>query len=449
MAEKHKALYLKYRPQSFLEVIGQDHIKKTLQQAVISGNVAHAYLFAGSRGTGKTTTARILAKTINCPNQKDGEPCNKCEFCEEIISGKSMDIIEIDAASNRGIDEIRDLREKIKYSPSKLKFKVYIIDEVHMLTKEAFNALLKTLEEPPEHAIFILATTEIHKVPETILSRCQRFDFYRIKISDLVKYLSYVAKKENLEIEDGVLDLIAANSQGAHRDAINLLDQASGLGKKVTLDTLKTILGLTDVLALNQFIGYLINNDLTNAVSLVNELLEKGYDLHQFSKKLIEYLRYILIIKLSADTGLIEQTKEEVDILKDYADRIKLDRLALLLNNFIQAERAFTNALIPQLPLEMAAINSCESDEQKQEAKKITGDILEDWQLFVEELKKHNASLGVILADSKIKNIDKNQITLSTEFDIYKDKINDVENRAIIEALIKKMTGKVYKIKCI
>ena len=325
MAKKsfeREVLYLKYRPQVLSEVFGQDHIKKTLLSALLRNRISHAYLFTGSRGTGKTTIARILAKAVNCANPKNGEPCNKCESCKEITVGKSLDVIEIDAASNRGIDEIRELRDKIKFSPAKSRYKVFIIDEVHMLTREAFNALLKTLEEPPPHALFILATTEIHKVPETILSRCQRFNFSRIKMTDLVSYLKKVSQQEKLKVENGGIGLIAVNAGGALRDAVNLLDQAASLGSEITIASLQAILGLTDISAVYKLVDLLIDQKITEAIELINELLERGYDLASFDKKLIEHLRHILILKVSGRADLIEVTAEQLEkIRKQAADR--------------------------------------------------------------------------------------------------------------------------------
>ena len=292
-------LYRKYRPKRFVEFVGQEHVVKVLTSALVGGRLAHAYLFCGPRGVGKTTIARILAKAANCENRKDGnfEPCNKCAACQEINDGRSLDLIEIDAASNRGIDEIRELREGIKFAPTRLKYKVFIIDEVHQLTKEAFNALLKTLEEPPAHAIFILATTEIHKVPETIISRCQRFDFHKLILEKIIERLARIAKVEGVKITQPALEMIAANADGAMRDAESLLGQVMAMeDKDITLEEVKALLGATDISAAIEMVAYLIANDAKGAICFINKILNDGYDLEQFAKSLINYLRKVMIL---------------------------------------------------------------------------------------------------------------------------------------------------------
>ena len=255
------ALYRKYRPYNFKNLVGQDSIKNALINAIKAGNPAHAYLFCGPRGTGKTTTARLIAKSLNCEALIDGhEPCNKCQLCEAINEGALIDLIEIDAASNRGIDEIRDLKEKINFAPSRAKMKVYIIDEVHMMTKEAFNALLKTLEEPPSYVYFILATTEVHKIPETIISRCQRFDFKRIDDKALMTRLSFIAQLEDIKAEDKAIEAISRHVEGSLRDAIQLLEQLT-VDQKLTFEYVSDILGVTDFETLDKlFESLLINN---------------------------------------------------------------------------------------------------------------------------------------------------------------------------------------------
>ena len=273
-------LYTKYRSKQFSEVIGQQHVVKVLTNAILHDRVAHAYLFSGPRGTGKTTLARLLAKSLNCENRKanEFESCDKCNSCKEIVSGSSMDIIEIDAASNRGIDEIRQLREKVKFAPSGKKYKIFIIDEVHMLTREAFNALLKTLEEPPKHAIFILATTELHKVPDTIISRTQQFDFKLHAFADIVAQLTNIAKSEKIKIDKESIELISQSAQGGLRDAISLLDQVSNMGGVIDEKVTREILGLTTHESLIQFVDKFFQKDLKSTLDIINSINENGAD---------------------------------------------------------------------------------------------------------------------------------------------------------------------------
>src|SRR5665647_694550 len=287
-----QALYRKYRPLTFSDVIGQQHIVQTLSNSIKNGRIGHAYLFTGPRGTGKTTIARIFARIVNCQNPDGSNPCLKCEVCKSITEGRSLDIFEIDAASNTGVDNIRELRENVKFPPSIAKYKVYIIDEVHMLSAGAFNALLKTLEEPPAHVIFILATTEIHKVPETIISRCQRFDFARLPVDNIVKKLSLIAKSEKIEIEKDALEMIAIASEGGMRDAESLLSQVMSLeNKKITAKEVEEILGTSQRQSLETLIGQILAKDTTGAIELINKLSQDGYDLDVFNKSLLNYLR--------------------------------------------------------------------------------------------------------------------------------------------------------------
>ncbi len=355
-------LYRKYRPQKFSEIVGQEHIVKTLTNALVMGKVAHAYLFAGPRGTGKTTIARLLAKAINCLERKnkDFEPCNKCPACEEISQGKSLDLIEIDAASNRGIDEIRELREGIKFSPNSLNYKVFIIDECHQLTKEAFNALLKTLEEPPAHAIFILATTEIHKVPQTIISRCQRFDFHKLTLDKIVERLTWIAKQEKVSIEKSAIELVALNADGSIRDGESLLGQIMSVeDKEITLEEVQTILGVTDIKAAQDLVNYLAEKNNGAAISHINQIIAQGYDLTQFSKSLVNYLRKMLILKINPDLSklvAVELTKEQLDIIINQGQKFSQADLIKIIHLFIQASNEVKLADFPQLPLELAVV---------------------------------------------------------------------------------------------
>ncbi|MBI4708783.1 MAG: DNA polymerase III subunit gamma/tau [Candidatus Portnoybacteria bacterium] len=366
-------LYRKYRPRSFGEVVNQSHIIKTLTNAIVLGKTAHAYLFTGPRGTGKTTVARILAKAVNCPSTSSGhsyEPCNKCDNCEEINAGRSLDLIEIDAASNRGIDEIRELREGIKFSPTRLKYKVFIIDEVHMLTREAFNALLKTLEEPPKHAIFILATTEIHKMPQTIISRCQRFDFHKLILPDLVERLKFIAKEEKIKIDQAALELIALNADGGVRDAESLLGQVMAMeDKEITLEEVQTILGTVDISAVVSMVDFIVKKDAAGAIVFINKIAEEGYDLSQFAKSLINYFRKMMILKTAAESQINEFknlvapefTQEQLKNILEQGQKFSATDLIKLVRLFIDAENQIKSAVFPQLPLELVIVEILEN----------------------------------------------------------------------------------------
>lgn len=333
------SLYLKYRPQTFKTVVGQNHIITTLINAIKRESLTHAYLFCGPRGTGKTSLARIIAKNLNCTNLEEGvEPCNRCENCEAILNGRLVDLIEIDAASNRGIDEIRDLREKILFAPTQGKCKVYIIDEVHMLTKEAFNALLKTLEEPPAHVYFILATTEAHKIPETIISRCQQFNFKRISGEVIVKRLQEMAEEEKIQAEPDALELIAKMSGGGLRDAIGLFEQMNMDGAIIYQEVINN-LGITGHMLIESFFQSLLNKEASKAIEIINQVNGQGQNLNQFCGELVSYLREQMLLGLNEGKN-IGEIMEFIDI-------------------FGNAKQQINQALIPQLPLEIAAIKAC------------------------------------------------------------------------------------------
>ena len=352
------SLYRKYRPGGFEDLVGQNYVVKTLKNALKNDRIAHAYLFAGPRGTGKTSTAKVYARALNCQEEETLEPCGECENCKKITSGQSIDVIEIDAASNRGIDEIRELREKVKFYPSEGQYKVYIIDEVHMLTKGAFNALLKTLEEPPENVVFILATTEPHRVIPTIMSRCQRFDFSLLSVSDIEERLRYICVEEDVSYEREALNLISHTSNGGLRDAISILDQAiSFTDGNITIDRLRDMLGKIDISVLQQFIQDLAEEDSTDALELVNQLINKGKGVSRFVSDLIEHCRYLLLIKeCGMDTELIDFPPSRRKILKKESQLLTVSRLTGVIEVLTDIERDLKFSNQSRLILEMGIV---------------------------------------------------------------------------------------------
>jgi len=355
-------LYRKYRPQTFGEVVGQEHVVKTLTNSIKGNNISHAYLFSGPRGSGKTTIARIFAKAISCEHADGFEPCNKCSSCLEITSQRSIDLVEIDAASHRGIDDVRELREGIKFAPVKSKYKIFIIDECHQLSKDASNALLKTLEEPPAHAIFILATTESHKMLPTILSRCQKFDFKRLQTPEIIQKLQFIAKKEGIKFEDSALSLIALNSRGSFRDAESLMDECISFSQKdgsVKAEDIKELLGVVEIGEIARFIDFLILKNTKDAISFLSSIIDNGADLQEFSKTLIFYLRQQLLLKIDSAFLNIQNSgmsSQELEKMKKQTESLAQKDLQAMLELFIDAENKIKYSAIPQLPLELATI---------------------------------------------------------------------------------------------
>ena len=456
------ALYRKYRPQNFSNLVGQDHIRQTLLNAVKGDSISHAYLFCGPRGTGKTTTARLIAKTVNCEDLSEaGEPCEKCEFCVAATEGKLIDLIEIDAASNRGIDEIRALKEKIKFAPTRAKSKIYIIEEVHMLSKDAFNALLKTLEEPPTHVYFILATTESHKVPETIISRCQRFDFKRVDVKSIVARLGYIAQHEKIDAELDALELIARNVDGGLRDAIGLLEQITFDGK-LSYEDVKKSLGITGHKAIEQLYEQLLAKDTSKALSTVSEIHFDGYDLSQFTRDFLEFLR-----------------EKMIEVVKA-GDHAKIAAILDMIERFQEAYEEERTAVIPQLPLEVAVIKvsseevvekteelkkeeKAEEPKDKEEPKKEPiAEVKQEKadkviELSLDNVKKNFARILENVTTPSIKRsfqtgsvtkVEGSTITVGFASNFHLDKVNNVQGHDVIERAFKKVFGKNIKLDC-
>lgn len=481
-------LYRKYRAQNFDELIGQDHITKLLKNAIKTNQIAQAYLFVGSRGTGKTSTARILAKAVNCLNpNSDGNPCNECSICKAIANGSMMDLIEIDAASNRGIDQIRELKEKIEFSPTEGKYKVYIIDEVHMLTTEAFNALLKTLEEPPAHVIFILATTDVHKLPPTILSRCQRYDFRLGTNEEISKIISDVAKGEGLKINDKALNLLVQNAKGSYRDALSLLDVVySGQEKdkkEITEEEVRSILGLPDFDKVIVLLNSLWEGNGKKALEIVEGLEEKGVNLQQFTSYTLSILREILVGKIKGKLA------KEYEILANWDIRT----IHRVINLFLEAENRIRYAsnqalvlemIIPEMMKETQIENEIKivntdvknkiapsvvevkkeekvevvpsevAEDSEEEEDDISGeelsveDITKRWESFVIEVKPFNNHLYAFLESANVVGFGEGVLTIEVPFSFHKDRIEIPKSREVIASVFKKVYGAQCKIVC-
>lgn len=463
------SLYRKYRPHNFDNLVGQDHVKMTLINAFKSGHVAHAYLFTGPRGTGKTSTARLVAKALNCQNLKDGfEPCEECEFCKDMMDGRLIDLIEIDAASNRGIDEVRDLKEKINFAPTRSKVKVYIIDEVHMMTKEAFNALLKTLEEPPAHAYFILATTEVHKIPETIISRCQRFDFKRITIKALMTRLSFIAQLEGIKAEDQALEAISKYVDGGLRDAIGLMEQLT-LDNQLNFERVQEILGISGLSMLENMYDVLIKNHTKEALGIINDLHIQGSDFRQFIHEFVDLLRNKMLEAVAAENpGIVVKLIKMIEVFQKAQQRLEAD--------------------IPQLSLEMAVIEltndfeemreSAPKQEVREEAERkhqqVVSDDAERTHKPLVPLKKQEVLENTAVLDFNLENIQKNwprvlervktpslknslknakvfgleasNLTLQFSTTFHKDKVMEPAHRVELEAIIQGLFGQMIKV---
>lgn len=358
-----QALYRKWRPQDWDDVVGQPHVVNTLRSALAAGRISHAYLFAGPRGTGKTTTARLLAKAVNClDDDLSRRPCGSCEPCQAVAQGHFLDLIEIDAASNTSVDDVRDLREKINFAPNLGRYKVYIIDEVHMLSTAAFNALLKTLEEPPPHAIFVLATTEVHKIPPTVLSRCQRHEFRRIPLQEIVRQLTRIAEAEGILAESEALTYIARQASGALRDAISLLDQLASTGRPITLALTQEVLGTATSQAVMGVVEAWLERQAGRGLEYIHAALDGGSEARQMSRQIVDYLRDLLLLKMG-DVQALEVSAEMKTRLAQQAQRVTEGELLQAIRLFSQAATEGRNTWLPSLPLELAFLEALQCRE--------------------------------------------------------------------------------------
>ncbi len=489
-------LYRKYRPQNFEEVVGQSHIKITLTNEIATGNIAHAYLFCGPRAVGKTTLARVFAKSVNCSNRKSGEsePCSTCQPCEEITLGKSLDVIEIDAASHTGVDNVREnIIAVSKVAPSSLKYKVFIIDEVHMLSVSAFNALLKILEEPPQNVIFILATTEVHKIPTTIISRCQRFDFKRINITDMVKKLRYIADQEKVKIDEKILENIARHSEGYMRDAESIFGQilaiSGGDAKKdneVTEKDADLVIPRSDLSEAIKFVEHLSKKDAGSAIGLVNSIIDEGIDLKKFISDVVELMRRLVLVKinpvLAEKFGL--ELGESLEIkINEITKIIEVPFLVGAMERIMKAHNEISKSFIMQLPVEIAVAEIClgggtveatsppapvtppqvnntpikpvvktptnppvkkETQENRASSSNVSMDedsIMGKWHEVLAGIKKYNHSLGFILRACKPVGVVDGQIKMVFKYKFHKERIEEVSIKAMVEKVLQEVYG--------
>lgn len=476
------SLYRKYRSQDFRSIVGQEHIVRTLENAIQNSRLAHAYIFSGPRGTGKTSMARILAKSLNCREGISIQPCLKCDLCESIKNGTAMDVIEIDAASNRGIDEIRQLREQVNFMPAEGKYKVYIIDEVHMLTNEAFNALLKTLEEPPAFTIFVLATTEAQKIPATILSRCQRLDFKRISVADVAEHLQMIASREGVKIDEKSLQYIARVNDGSMRDAISLLDQLiSFRGKEITFGDVLDLLGTADFTALAKLTDLLAAKEIEGLISYIEQVIAEGKNILQLNKDLVEYLRNLLFAKIGA-VKAIDLSSENLGKLQEQAKLFSLEQIKKMLINFSKADADMRWQQNNKLIFELAVLEACsekpvvvaqeirpalkssiaviaenpskpketvavpknvEPEIEKGDKVMPITELAQFWQELLKKIKIARPKLYVLLCESEPVQLTPNKLLIhfKDNFGFHRDKLMQEENRKIIEELAGQISG--------
>src|SRR5680860_63559 len=505
---EHQSLYRKWRPQTFDDIIGQKHITQTLINAISLNRISHAYIFSGPRGVGKTTTARILAKSLNCENGPTSHPCNKCERCIRITDGYSMDVMEIDGASNNGVDSIRELRNKVNFAPAEGRYKIYIIDEVHMLSQGAFNALLKTLEEPPPHVIFIFATTDPHKIPNTILSRCQWFNFRRISLADIVAKLKMIVKDEKLNIDDKTLNIIARSSTGSMRDAESALDQIIAYcGKDITSQSVREVLGIIEEEVFFDFMEAIIKNDTLKGIEIINRTSDLGEDASQFIKNLMEYVHNLSLAKVCQKEilNLKDIFTEDRERLLKQSKTIKLEKLFNMVNYLTEAERKMRYTRHPWILLEMLVIKFTagenyslkEVEEEKDkylldlstkkdvsvsgkkntvtreevppkkkildkvktkedssiQAKEVSTDLdfNQAWTTILNKIKKTKMAVYSFIIANNLVTIENDKLIIgfNKKYTFHKESLEKKNNKILLQDLIKEETGRVLDVECI
>ena len=491
-----QALYRKYRPKEWDEVVGQDHVVTTLKNAIVADRVAHAYLFAGSRGTGKTTLARLLAKSVNCLNPDPAKrPDNECENCKAVNENRFLDLIEIDAASNTSVDDVRDLRDKINFSPSQGKYKIYIIDEVHMLSTAAFNALLKTLEEPPPHAIFVLATTEIHKIPATVLSRCQRHEFRRVPVDEIVANLRKIVKAENIQADEDALIQIARQSAGGMRDAQSLLDQLSSMGEKITLALAQTVLGTATSQTVLNLVSSIMDHDPAYGLEAIHKALDAGADPRSLARQIVEYMRGLMLIQMG-NANQVEATADVRKQMQAHARSFSTSDVLRMMKAFNTAATDLRGGWQPSLSLELAlaevldapgespqipvasslgtsahakpqpvTVSAAESkaqipspgDEAKppveshvaEKSSLNAGDVLKAWKHLSSSLPKAQANLAALLNSVRMIDVQGKTLILGLASDVLVSKIDKPDQIEAIQKLIKDEFGVDVNVRCV